>query len=223
MSPPKVPNDEQIREAFGEVGEALQRALVLSTDRIQSVLEDAVVRGRMTRRDAEDLASNLVSVGKDQAAELQSEFDALVGSLPPVLADAVDVVDPRGKKRRQDTADADASAQAEADALVRDDVPAAKSKPAPAPTGKSAAKKPRAAAPVKDGAGPTAPKPKPKAKAKAEPKPKAKPKATAAPSAREVIASIPKLSKADLATLREQEVAGKRRATVLAAIDKALA
>lgn len=88
MTPRKAPSDEQIRDAFTEVGEALQRAVVLSSDRVQSVFEDAVIRGRMTRRDAEDLASSLVALGRDQALELRGEVDALARSLPGRVADA---------------------------------------------------------------------------------------------------------------------------------------
>lgn len=88
MTPRKAPSDEQIRDAFTEVGEALQRAVVLSSDRVQSVFEDAVIRGRMTRRDAEDLASSLVALGRDQAQELRGEVDALARSLPGRVADA---------------------------------------------------------------------------------------------------------------------------------------
>lgn len=88
MTPRKAPSDEQIRDAFTEVGEALQRAVVLSSDRVQSVFEDAVIRGRMTRRDAEDLASSLVALGRDQAQELRGEVDALARSLPGRVVDA---------------------------------------------------------------------------------------------------------------------------------------
>ncbi len=90
MTPRKTPSDEQLRDAFSEVGDALQRAVVLSSDRVQSVFEDAVLRGRMTRRDAEELASSLVALGRDQALELRGEVDALARSLPARVADAVD-------------------------------------------------------------------------------------------------------------------------------------
>ncbi|MEH3054954.1 MAG: hypothetical protein PGN13_13290 [Patulibacter minatonensis] len=45
---------------------------------MQSVLEDAVLRGRMTRRDAEDrLATSLVTLGREQAQELRSALARL--------------------------------------------------------------------------------------------------------------------------------------------------
>lgn len=102
----KLPSDDQLREAFSDVGDALQRAIVLSTDRLQSVLEDAVVRGRMTRRDAEELATNLVSLGREQAQELGAELDSLARSFPGKVAGKVD---PRGKLRRREPADIEAT------------------------------------------------------------------------------------------------------------------
>ncbi|MFT4035435.1 MAG: hypothetical protein QM679_07655 [Patulibacter sp.] len=83
MTPRRPPSDEQIRDALGEVGDALQRAVVLSSDRVQSILEDAVVRGRMTRRDAEELASNLVTLGREQAQELRTTLTRAIDRKKP--------------------------------------------------------------------------------------------------------------------------------------------
>ncbi|MDQ8043758.1 MAG: hypothetical protein AAGC46_10005 [Solirubrobacteraceae bacterium] len=98
MAPRKVPSDDQLREAFSEVGDALQRAVVLSSDRVQSVLEDAVLRGRMTRRDAEELATNLVALGREQALELRTEVDAIARATAGKVAEAVD---PRARSRKR--------------------------------------------------------------------------------------------------------------------------
>ncbi len=89
MTPRRTPSEEQVRDAFGEVGDALQRALVLSHDRVHSVLEDAVLRGRMTRRDAEDLASHLVSLGREQAQELRTALARSVGDTVATAGEAV--------------------------------------------------------------------------------------------------------------------------------------
>lgn len=108
VTPRKPPSDDQLREAFTEVGDALQRAVVLSSDRVQSVFEDAVLRGRMTRRDAEELASSLVAAGRDQALELRSEVDQIARSIPTKVAEAVD---PRTKRRKKKARDQDAEAK----------------------------------------------------------------------------------------------------------------
>jgi polyhydroxyalkanoate synthesis regulator phasin len=53
--------------------------VVLSRDRIQETLEEAVERGRITRSDANDLVLELVSRGRQQTDELLSEADRLLG------------------------------------------------------------------------------------------------------------------------------------------------
>lgn len=89
MTPRRTPSDEHLRETFSEVGDALQRALVLSSDRVQSVLEDAVLRGRMTRRDAEELATHLVTLGREQAQELRTALARSVGDTVASAGEAV--------------------------------------------------------------------------------------------------------------------------------------
>jgi hypothetical protein len=59
--------------------ELLTKGIVLTTDRIQATLEDAVQRGRMTRDDAEDLARTLVEAGRRQTEELRKDLESLVG------------------------------------------------------------------------------------------------------------------------------------------------
>jgi hypothetical protein len=59
--------------------ELLTKGVVLTTDRIQATLDDAVQRGRMTRDDAEELARTLVESGRRQTQELLSDLESLVG------------------------------------------------------------------------------------------------------------------------------------------------
>ncbi|MET0686819.1 MAG: hypothetical protein ABW060_15980 [Solirubrobacteraceae bacterium] len=44
--------------------ELLAKGLLLTTDRIQAAMDDAVQRGRMTRDDAEELVQTLVESGR---------------------------------------------------------------------------------------------------------------------------------------------------------------
>lgn len=53
--------------------------VVLSRDRIQEVLDDAAERGRVTRSDANDLASELVNRGRQQTDQLLSDLERLFG------------------------------------------------------------------------------------------------------------------------------------------------
>jgi hypothetical protein len=53
--------------------------VVLSRERIHETLEEAAERGRVTRTDANELASLLVQRGRQQTDELLSDLDRLLG------------------------------------------------------------------------------------------------------------------------------------------------
>ena len=56
--------------------------VLLSRDRIQSVLDDAAERGRITRSDANDLAAELFRLGRQQTEELLDRARRSVGAAP---------------------------------------------------------------------------------------------------------------------------------------------
>ena len=64
---------EQVRRLLNPVD-----AVVLSRERLQEVLDDAVDRGRMTRGDASMLLSELVARGRRQTDDLLHELETLV-------------------------------------------------------------------------------------------------------------------------------------------------
>jgi polyhydroxyalkanoate synthesis regulator phasin len=53
--------------------------VVLTRDRIQEVLDDAAARGRVTRSDANELATELVNRGRQQTEQLLSDVERLLG------------------------------------------------------------------------------------------------------------------------------------------------
>ncbi len=53
--------------------------VVLTTERIQEVLDDAAERGRVTRSDANDLAAQLVARGRQQTDQLLADIERLIG------------------------------------------------------------------------------------------------------------------------------------------------
>jgi polyhydroxyalkanoate synthesis regulator phasin len=53
--------------------------VVLTRDRIQEVLDDAAERGRVTRSDANELATELVNRGRQQTDQLLSDVERLAG------------------------------------------------------------------------------------------------------------------------------------------------
>lgn len=54
--------------------------VMLTRERIQETLEDAVKRGRVTRTDANDLAGELLRRGREQTEELLAEVERALGS-----------------------------------------------------------------------------------------------------------------------------------------------
>jgi polyhydroxyalkanoate synthesis regulator phasin len=52
--------------------------VVLTTERIQEVLDDAAERGRITRSDANELAAQLISRGRQQTDQLLSDVERLL-------------------------------------------------------------------------------------------------------------------------------------------------
>jgi polyhydroxyalkanoate synthesis regulator phasin len=57
---------------------ALERSLVLSRERLQEAVDDAVKRGRMTQSDANELVSRLVTRGRKQTDDLMKELERLL-------------------------------------------------------------------------------------------------------------------------------------------------
>jgi polyhydroxyalkanoate synthesis regulator phasin len=70
--------------------ERLVSSLTITTDRLQDAVDDAVRRGRMTRKDAEDLLATLVSAGRAQSEALVADVEQLLGRGTGVRARAVD-------------------------------------------------------------------------------------------------------------------------------------
>lgn len=53
--------------------------VVLSRERIREVLDEAAERGRITRRDAEELFLTLVQLGRQQTDDLLSDLERILG------------------------------------------------------------------------------------------------------------------------------------------------
>jgi polyhydroxyalkanoate synthesis regulator phasin len=70
--------------------DALEQSVTLSRDRIQEVVDDAVKRGRMTRADANDLVSSLVTRGRKQSDALLKDLEKLLGQAARAARDVAD-------------------------------------------------------------------------------------------------------------------------------------
>jgi polyhydroxyalkanoate synthesis regulator phasin len=69
---------QAFREALESSRGALEGNLTLSRERIQEVVDDAVERGRITRTDANELVSNLVSRGRQASENLMRDLERLL-------------------------------------------------------------------------------------------------------------------------------------------------
>jgi hypothetical protein len=58
--------------------EALEKSVTLSRDRLQEVMDDAVTRGRITRDDANELVSRLMSRGRQQTESLLRDLERVL-------------------------------------------------------------------------------------------------------------------------------------------------
>lgn len=52
--------------------------VILTVDRIQAVLDEAVAQGRMTRDDAQEVAQELVLLGRSQTERVVTEIESLI-------------------------------------------------------------------------------------------------------------------------------------------------
>jgi polyhydroxyalkanoate synthesis regulator phasin len=74
-----APSTDDLTAGLGALRERLVSSLTLTSDRLQETVDDAVRRGRMTRRDAEELLSTLVSAGRTQTEALLADVEQLLG------------------------------------------------------------------------------------------------------------------------------------------------
>ena len=63
--------------------------LILSRDRIQEAMDDAVQRGRLTREDATELVQGLIRQGRKQTNDVLADLEQLLGRSRSGLTDAV--------------------------------------------------------------------------------------------------------------------------------------
>nr|MBA3327512.1 hypothetical protein [Solirubrobacterales bacterium] len=71
--------EDQLRGNLAAVRELLARGVVITGERIQETMDEAVRRGRMTREDAEELVQSLVRGGRKQTQDLLAELEGLLG------------------------------------------------------------------------------------------------------------------------------------------------
>lgn len=89
---------EQSVQAFRD---ALEKTVTISRDRLQEVVDDAVRRGRMTRGDADEIVSRLVTRGRDQADDLLRQLERLLTQAREAPGRAREQAGARAQKARK--------------------------------------------------------------------------------------------------------------------------
>ena len=72
------PPPEGLREQLQRLLNPLD-AVVITRDRLQEALDDAVERGRMTRSDAQELVQGLLTLGRNQTRDVLADLEQLLG------------------------------------------------------------------------------------------------------------------------------------------------
>ena len=67
--------DVALFDNIAAIGDLLAESVILTVERVQESLDDAVRRGRMLPHDAEELAQRLVSAGRQHADEVRAELE----------------------------------------------------------------------------------------------------------------------------------------------------
>ena len=71
--------EEAVRANLAALRDALHKGVVLTADGVKATLDDAVKRGRITRKDATELSQSLLSAGRSQADGFRSDLEQLLG------------------------------------------------------------------------------------------------------------------------------------------------
>jgi polyhydroxyalkanoate synthesis regulator phasin len=87
-TPLPTPTPDDVAASLGALRERLLSSLTLTSDRLQEAVDDAVRRGRMTRKDAEELFGTLVTAGRAQTEAILADVEQLLGRGSGVRATA---------------------------------------------------------------------------------------------------------------------------------------
>jgi polyhydroxyalkanoate synthesis regulator phasin len=79
---------DDLRANLQSAVDTLAQGVLLTRERLQEVLDDAVGRGRMTPADANSLAQDLFKLGRKQTDELRKQAEALRSDLEQLLGRA---------------------------------------------------------------------------------------------------------------------------------------
>ena len=71
--------EDAVRANLTALRDTLRKGVVLTAEGVKATLDDAVKRGRITRKDATELSQSLLSAGRSQADGFRSDLEQLLG------------------------------------------------------------------------------------------------------------------------------------------------
>ena len=71
--------EEAVQANLTALRDILRKGVVLTDEGVKATLDDAVKRGRITRKDATELSQSLLSAGRSQADGFRSDLEQLLG------------------------------------------------------------------------------------------------------------------------------------------------
>lgn len=71
--------EDQLPAALASLRDVLSKGFVITGERLQETIDETVKRGRMTREDAEELAGNLVDIGRRQTRDALADVESRIG------------------------------------------------------------------------------------------------------------------------------------------------
>jgi polyhydroxyalkanoate synthesis regulator phasin len=77
--------DDALLSQLAGLRKALAQSVVVTGERVQETVEDAVRRGRMTRRDAQELASAILAASRRQTDEIRQQLETLLERGPRLV------------------------------------------------------------------------------------------------------------------------------------------
>jgi polyhydroxyalkanoate synthesis regulator phasin len=77
--PATATGEDAVRANLAALRDALRKGVVLTTDGVKAAMDDAVKRGRLTRKDATELTQSLLSTGRSQTDGFRSDLEQLLG------------------------------------------------------------------------------------------------------------------------------------------------
>jgi len=85
-------NQDAAHANLAALRDLLRRGVVLTSDAVKSATDDAVKRGRLTRKDANDLSKSLLASGRSQADGFRADLEQVLGKGKARAAKSSDAV-----------------------------------------------------------------------------------------------------------------------------------